>query len=198
MEVANARQESSSELPEAALKGDLERVKALLAQSVDIDLEARDSDGRTALMNAARKGHVAVAEALLQAKATLNTQSNYGATALIFAGLCGRTEVAALLLKAKADMTLKNENGNTALDLARQLNKTETAALLEKYEQAGRELREAAKEGKAEEVQRLLEDEYVPVDLPDQVAAAGARLTAQSTELHEAARCKARQAARDK
>eukprot|EP00808_Paulinella_micropora_P029600 g58900.t1 len=64
--------------------------------------------------------------------------------------------------------------------------------------QAGRELCEAAKEGKAEEVQRLLEDECVPVNLPDQVAAAGARLTAQSTELPRGGeRCKVRQAARD-
>eukprot|EP00808_Paulinella_micropora_P004807 g61895.t1 len=115
----------------------------------------------------------------------------------MLAGCYGNTEVAALLLKAKADMTLKNENGRTALDWARNYNKTETAALLEKYEQAGRALCEAVKEGKAEEVQRLLE-EGVQVHVPDQVAAAGARLTAQSTELHEAARCKARQAARDK
>eukprot|EP00808_Paulinella_micropora_P012868 g11531.t1 len=185
-EKDEARQGSSSELPKAAYKGDLERVKALLAQSVDVDLEARDSDGRTALINAALRGHVAMAEALLQAKAAPNTQDNDGYTVLIFAGSFGRTEVAALLLKAKADMTLKL-TGATALDWARNQNKTETAALLEKYEQAGRVLCEAAKEGKAEEVQRLLEDECVPVELPDQVAAAGARLAAQSTELHEAA-----------
>eukprot|EP00808_Paulinella_micropora_P020352 g25778.t1 len=53
-------------------------------------------------------GHVAVAEALLQAKAAPNTKHRYGYTALLSAGFWGRTEVAALLLKAKADMTLKD------------------------------------------------------------------------------------------
>eukprot|EP00808_Paulinella_micropora_P028422 g121.t1 len=124
-EKNEARQESSSELRDAAYEGDVERVKELLAQSVDVDLEAHDGYGSTALMSAACEGHVAVAEALLQAKAAPNTQDNDGFTALMmnaaqrgrvaggftalmFAGLNGRTEVVALLLKAKADMTLKD------------------------------------------------------------------------------------------
>eukprot|EP00808_Paulinella_micropora_P018328 g78737.t1 len=134
-EKNEARQGSASELPDAAEKGDVDRIRELLAQSVDVDLEARDRDGRTALMSAARESHVAVAEALLQAKAALNTQNNDGVTALMHAGYWGRTEVAALLLKAKADMTLKNGNGRTALDCAREGNKTKAAALLEQYEQ---------------------------------------------------------------
>eukprot|EP00808_Paulinella_micropora_P020284 g58197.t1 len=63
--------------------------------------------------------------------------------------------------------TCVSAQGGTALVLAREQNETETAALLEKYEQAGPELCEAAKEGKAVEVQRLLE-EGVQVHVPDQ------------------------------
>eukprot|EP00808_Paulinella_micropora_P020747 g583.t1 len=239
-----ARQESGGELRYAVYEGDVERVKELLAQSVDVDLEARDGFERTALMYAADKGHVAVAEALLQAKAAPNTQNKDGDTALILAGCFGRSEVAALLLKAKADMTLKDGNGWTVLQWAISQNETKTVVLLLKYDQcsvctgrglsplptqvdwstdpsptdcmgsgsicrwkselgypkqpmtqvgyanayfetspllgivlsrhaisllqARRALCKAAKEGKAEEVQRLLEDQCVPVDLPDQ------------------------------
>eukprot|EP00808_Paulinella_micropora_P006456 g79812.t1 len=162
---SEARLVSGQELPKAAEDGNVDRVRELLAQ--DVDLEARDSSGRTALMNAAWKDHVAVAEALVQAKAALDIKDTNGCTALRLAGHHGKHKVAAVLLKAKADMSLKDNNGQTALFVARENNRTAIVALLENYEQNGQALSEAVKKGQEEEVRRLLDD-GVQWDLPDQ------------------------------
>lgn len=54
-------------LHRAAASGDLERVKTLIAESANIN--ATDTIGKTALFVAARRGHVDVVNALLEAKA---------------------------------------------------------------------------------------------------------------------------------
>lgn len=58
-----------SQLHAAAAAGDVPRVKSLLAVDGDSAVHKRDSDGRTPLLLAARKGHVDVVKRLLKAGA---------------------------------------------------------------------------------------------------------------------------------
>ena len=68
-------------------------------------------------MAAAHGGNLAIVQALIQAKASLDMQKN-GATALMNAAIEGHHEVAGLLLEAGASLDLKEEEGCTALTLA--------------------------------------------------------------------------------
>eukprot|EP00808_Paulinella_micropora_P010577 g72664.t1 len=71
---------SGQELAQEAWNGNLQRVKDLLAQGVSADSE--DSDGFPALVNAGVKGHTAVAEALLTARANVHVTDPAGQAAL--------------------------------------------------------------------------------------------------------------------
>ncbi len=64
--------EDAGELIRAAERGDTEAVERVLAQGVPVD--GRDGQGRTALIAAAYRNHVAVAEALIAAGADVNLQ----------------------------------------------------------------------------------------------------------------------------
>ena len=64
------------------------------------ELNTQDRDGDTALLRAARQGHEAVVQTLVEAKAELNTQNNYGCTALLEAALYGHSNVVHILQKA--------------------------------------------------------------------------------------------------
>jgi ankyrin repeat protein len=57
----------------AALEGDTVTVKSLLA--VRTDVNAKDGEGRTALMFAVANSHAAVVRALLQAGARINARA---------------------------------------------------------------------------------------------------------------------------
>jgi hypothetical protein len=59
------------EIHDAARKGDMEKVKALLKGSPDL-VFSRDSTSRTPLHWSAREGHLAVVEWLLARKAEVN------------------------------------------------------------------------------------------------------------------------------
>jgi hypothetical protein len=72
----------------AALRGDLPRVRVLL--DAKADLNARNSDGATALIVASQAGHADVVRALLAAKADVNAKASNGATALTEASLHGQ------------------------------------------------------------------------------------------------------------
>src|SRR6478736_1295606 len=62
----------SGELVDAAARGDVERVRRLLADGVPVD--ARDSSGRTAVTAAALGDHVDVARVLIDAGADVDIQ----------------------------------------------------------------------------------------------------------------------------
>ena len=74
-------------LHRAAQAGDIEGLKAVL--DADVDIDARDARGWTALMHAVNKGYLLLVEPLLAAKADPNVRAPDGATALFMAAVHG-------------------------------------------------------------------------------------------------------------
>lgn len=97
----------SEELFASVKSGDIANAKARLANGTDCD--ARDSDGKTALMLAANLGDANMLEMLLQAGATVDLEDDRGWTALMM-GCCnpeldrGFPEVVAMLAGAGANI----------------------------------------------------------------------------------------------
>lgn len=100
-------------LIDAAGRGDLARVKALLAEGADVN--ARDEMGVTPLMQASLAGNTDVVRFLLDKGADLNRQNKIGMTALTAAASGGKFEIVKLLLASGADLNLKGDASWTAL-----------------------------------------------------------------------------------
>ncbi len=103
-------------LVEAAKRGDLAAVVALLAE--DADPDSHDRHGNTALTFAARDGHLEMAEALIAAGATVDWQDGERVTPLILAVHKNHPGVARLLLDQGADPSIRDKWNRTALDYA--------------------------------------------------------------------------------
>jgi hypothetical protein len=92
--------DSAAALRAAAESGDLARLKALLAEQVD--LEARDSAGRTALLLAVLHGQARAVDALLAAGADPNSAAMDGLTPLHAARNAHEASIAAALRRGGA------------------------------------------------------------------------------------------------
>jgi len=92
----------------------------LLANKADVNAKA--SDGATALHAAADHGEKDLVELLLNAHADVNAKDNSGVTPLHLAAAHGRLDIAELLVAHKADLNLKNNFGLTPLQTAEQQN----------------------------------------------------------------------------
>jgi ankyrin repeat protein len=117
-------------LMHAAELGDVQRLKLLLREGVDVN-EA-GSDGSTALVYAASSGSSASIEVLLNAGAEAKT--NPGGEALITAAASGSTRSVELLLKAGAETNYREKDGSTALSVATQRH---FGAIVQLLQQAG-------------------------------------------------------------
>ena len=113
---------------QAVESNNLDEVKRLLAEGVPVDtadnkIEVFDKDysrrareGDTALIIAAKCGHLGIAKYLITKKADVNFRSKgLGFTPLLGAVKYGNVDVASLLLKHKADPNLAGNNGHTPL-----------------------------------------------------------------------------------
>jgi hypothetical protein len=110
---ANAQ---TNDLIDAAGNGDLPQVKSLLDNGADVN--AKLSDGQTALTNAAGKDHLDVVLVLLDRGADVNAKTDKGETALILAEQLKDPELFQALLGKGADVNAKTNTGDTALILA--------------------------------------------------------------------------------
>jgi hypothetical protein len=113
--------------------GDVETVRAMLANGADVD--ARDRHGQTALMIAAHHGHRDLVQTLVDAGAALNTTAKYHLTALMLAIIGGHALIARALIDAGADLDVRGSGapgfaGKTAYDLAVHYQMTELYAAL--------------------------------------------------------------------
>ncbi len=115
----------------ATMQGDLEKVRSLLNDGVDIN--AKDEHGQTALMNAAHAGQLELLRLLIERGANLNVTAKYNLSALMLALIAGHTEVCWLLIEAGADLSLRSTYGSgeqTALSLAEAGGHHELATLI--------------------------------------------------------------------
>ena len=105
-------------------------VEILIAHK--IDLNVRDSRGRSAYHAAAWFGATSALNVLISADGThIDDIDNYNRTPLIWAAVCGRVECVKLLLLHKSDFRLEDNRGRTALDHARMDEHVEVIKLLE-------------------------------------------------------------------
>ena len=105
-------------------------------------INAKDNDGKTALMGAAVNGHTQTVQLLLEKGADVNAviEKDYrigylekwqvGKTALIYAAANGHTKIVQLLLEKGADVNAKKYDGSTALMLAADNGHTKIVKLL--------------------------------------------------------------------
>lgn len=87
------------------------------------DVNAKDTNGLTALIFTTSHDRKAIAELLIKAGADVNAKTNDGLTALMYVTYSGRKDIAELLIKAGAD-------GNAALIFAIDNNNEPAAKLL--------------------------------------------------------------------
>lgn len=89
--------------------------RLLLARGARVD--ARTAEGRTALQDAAKRGHAGVARVLLDGGADVNAVDGMGRTALHEAAKRGHEAVVRLLLERGADVNAVDGRGDTVLHL---------------------------------------------------------------------------------
>ncbi len=103
----------SIQLHKAAQENDPMAIHAAL--DAGAELEAKDSEGRTALMVAAYSNHLEAARVLIDAGANVNAQDRILNSPFLYAGASGFSEIVKMCLKAGADYHVYNRYGGTAL-----------------------------------------------------------------------------------
>jgi ankyrin repeat protein len=93
---------------DAALNGELTKVKELIRQGADPD--QIDPDGRTALMYASFNGHTEIVRLLLDEGAEVGTRDALGRTALLYASTGPFAETVKLLLDNHADPNITDND----------------------------------------------------------------------------------------
>jgi hypothetical protein len=111
-------------------KGNRETVELFLGAGVDMD--ARDEDGRTALMVASEGGELEIVKLLIKKGADVNSKDVSGYTALMYVAYNGNLDIAELLIRNKADVSARDKDGWTALMFASIRKKTDMVELLKK------------------------------------------------------------------
>lgn len=107
---------AASDVADAAMRGDHASLRRWL--DAQLDVNAAQPDGATALHWAAYRGDPVAASMLLEAGANVGTANREGATPLSLACLAGNPEVIALLLDGGAAPNERLANGETALMMA--------------------------------------------------------------------------------
>jgi uncharacterized protein len=135
----------SNALVQAAQRGDLAAVQALLkagaspsksrndtsaATQAELPVNAKGPYGMTALLHAAQANDLSMAQALLKAGASANVANNYGITPLWLAATNHSAELVKLLLQFNADAKATLPHGETALMAAARAGSAEVIDLL--------------------------------------------------------------------
>ena len=102
---------------DAAEKGDIAKVKSLLAEKSE-RVSAKNRYGETPLHMAAFRGHKDIVELLIAKGANVNAKEKNSATALHFAAQEGHKDIVELLIAKGADVNAKTIKGQTPLHFA--------------------------------------------------------------------------------
>lgn len=113
----------------AAIRGDTDRIKDLLADGAEVN--AMNSTGRTAMMAASFNGNLRVVRVLLAYGADVNLADEYGNTALMDAVMFGREELVNLLITAGADVNAKDKKGISVIEKSKTTPYTHIVKILE-------------------------------------------------------------------
>ena len=97
--------------------------------SPDIDVDAREPDGSTALLWATYKVDHELVRALLKKGAKANLGNDFGSSPLIEAVKLGDVDLTRMLLGAHADANSPNQDGQTALMLASSVGSREDCGI---------------------------------------------------------------------
>src|SRR6476619_6782932 len=129
--VVNAASASDTRLADAAKNQDTKTVRSLLTQKVDVN--ARSSDGSTALLWLAHWNEFETADLLLKAGADANTSNDFGMTPLSQACTNGSAEFVRLLLKSGAKPNTAIATGETPLMTCAKTGNVDAVRLLVEY-----------------------------------------------------------------
>lgn len=116
-------------LTEAVEQGSL-RVARRLLSTGDIEVEARNAKGLTALAVAAHRGDDLMVVELIAHGADVHAANGMGQTPVMLAALMGNTTTVEILITAGANLTAADRLGNTPLSLARGQSHTGLAKVL--------------------------------------------------------------------
>ena len=132
--VVVAAVSAASDLPlvDATIKGDREAVRSLLKQNVDVN--APQPDGATAIAWAAHRNDLETAELLIAAGADVNAANDYGVTPLWLACSEASGAMVEKLLKAGAGANAATWSGQTALMACARTGKLEAVKSLVVHE----------------------------------------------------------------
>ena len=109
-------QSAVDELEDAARNNDLNKMQALIKSGVDVN--AKGSDGKTALMAAAEMGTTDAMNLLLSSGARVDETTADGKTALMAAANTDQSDSVKLLLQNNASVDLADKDGNSAVMIA--------------------------------------------------------------------------------
>jgi ankyrin repeat protein/beta-lactamase regulating signal transducer with metallopeptidase domain len=113
-EAPKLQVKSTHPLHEAALTGDINKVRSLLSKGADVN--EKDPGGKTALHCASEEGHAEVARLLISQGARVNATNTVEAlTPLHYAARRGSKQTVELLLSKGADVNAKSREGRTPL-----------------------------------------------------------------------------------
>jgi hypothetical protein len=126
----NVRNPRGDTLLIVAAYNDSPHIVATLLAHPQIEIEARNRMGLTAISAAAFKGFEEPLRLLIQHGANVNAANGSRQTAIMFAALAGRTNAIKILLAAGADARQADSHGNTPLSLAITQGATESEVLL--------------------------------------------------------------------
>lgn len=109
-----AAEDGDKDVWDYAANGETDKVLEILKKEKTVDIVGEED--RTPFMIAVDRGHVALAEALLERGADVNHKDSDGLTALHYACLCENPEMIRMLIKKGADESAVDNDGSKPKD----------------------------------------------------------------------------------